>query len=470
MSGTSILLSILIGLALYFLPAVVAYRRNHNNMTSIFLFNLFLGWSFFGWVISLVWSFSDNVWEPSEQAPSEPTLVEVSPTEQALLPALKALREAESATNPDLRRLHLVKVENAIATLENKVRNRLFEAVQDIEARAATLKKRAAQEIEAAIFFKKKDELKNELIEYFNSIIWAHRKTLILKLEQTGYIDDYGKPNFEKFRPEREYFINRVLTSSIPKSTLNYLLESTPIEYVFDEILISLVKEETTDPCDINTTTTPTEYEHICCAILRNVGWNARTTQSSGDQGADVLASMEGKSIAIQCKLYSGSVGNSAVQEVIAGQAFYRTDFAAVVSNAGYTEPARQLASASNVLLLHHSDLQRLNEKIGIKGNDQLNVNTNIKTEAKIFSHKPIEEIIQEANQLQQNQHKSVIEEDPLYGEALTYVIKSQNASISAVQRHLRCGYNRVAKMIEHMEQNGIVGPIDENGTRRVKS
>ncbi len=58
-------------------------------------------------------------------------------------------------------------------------------------------------------------------------------------------------------------------------------------------------------------------------------------------------------------------------------------------------------------------------------------------------------------------------EEDPLYDDAVSFVTQSRKASISAVQRALRVGYNRAARMIETMEQTGVVSPPD-NGTREV--
>lgn len=44
------------GIAIYFLPTIIGFKRNQPNKTSIFLLNLFLGWSLIGWVISLVWA------------------------------------------------------------------------------------------------------------------------------------------------------------------------------------------------------------------------------------------------------------------------------------------------------------------------------------------------------------------------------------------------------------------------------
>lgn len=44
--------------ALYFLPGLVAYFRDHHNTASIMLLNLFLGWTLLGWVGALIWSAS----------------------------------------------------------------------------------------------------------------------------------------------------------------------------------------------------------------------------------------------------------------------------------------------------------------------------------------------------------------------------------------------------------------------------
>ena len=58
-------------------------------------------------------------------------------------------------------------------------------------------------------------------------------------------------------------------------------------------------------------------------------------------------------------------------------------------------------------------------------------------------------------------------EGDPLYDQALAFVAETRRASISSVQRHLRVGYNRAARMIEAMEASGVVGPL-ESGKREV--
>ncbi len=59
-------------------------------------------------------------------------------------------------------------------------------------------------------------------------------------------------------------------------------------------------------------------------------------------------------------------------------------------------------------------------------------------------------------------------ESDPLYDQAVAIVTTSRKASISYVQRQLKVGYNRAARMIEEMERVGIVGPLQSNGSREV--
>jgi amino acid transporter len=43
-------------LALYFLPAIIAYKRNHHNRLAILMVDLLVGWSFLGWAVALVWA------------------------------------------------------------------------------------------------------------------------------------------------------------------------------------------------------------------------------------------------------------------------------------------------------------------------------------------------------------------------------------------------------------------------------
>jgi S-DNA-T family DNA segregation ATPase FtsK/SpoIIIE len=59
-------------------------------------------------------------------------------------------------------------------------------------------------------------------------------------------------------------------------------------------------------------------------------------------------------------------------------------------------------------------------------------------------------------------------EQDPLYDQAVRIVTETRKASISGIQRRLKIGYNRAARMVETMEEAGIVGSLQTNGFREV--
>lgn len=119
--------------------------------------------------------------------------------------------------------------------------------------------------------------------------------------------------------------------------------------------------------------TTGLEYEEAISLVMSRIGYVVEKTPPSGDQGVDLVAHSGTTKIAIQCKLYTGNhVGNDAVQQVYAGMAFYGCDESWVVSNAGYTQSAKQLAKKLGVRLLHHDQLPDIlpqkREPIGLWG------------------------------------------------------------------------------------------------------
>jgi S-DNA-T family DNA segregation ATPase FtsK/SpoIIIE len=59
-------------------------------------------------------------------------------------------------------------------------------------------------------------------------------------------------------------------------------------------------------------------------------------------------------------------------------------------------------------------------------------------------------------------------EQDELYDEAVRIVLETRRASISGVQRRLKIGYNRAARLVETMEAAGLVGELQSNGTREI--
>lgn len=64
--GTTI--GFIIGLAVYFVPAIVAFARGHKSKIGVTLFNLFLGWTLLGWVFALIWSFGGRSPKKEQEA------------------------------------------------------------------------------------------------------------------------------------------------------------------------------------------------------------------------------------------------------------------------------------------------------------------------------------------------------------------------------------------------------------------
>lgn len=94
------------------------------------------------------------------------------------------------------------------------------------------------------------------------------------------------------------------------------------------------------------------EFEEYLIRILQSNQIKAERTKSSGDQGVDIIAYCNYKKIAIQCKRYSGAIGNNAIQEVFAGSKFYDAQESMVVTNSTFTKSAVELAKKCNVRLI----------------------------------------------------------------------------------------------------------------------
>src|SRR5690606_10359986 len=80
-------------------------------------------------------------------------------------------------------------------------------------------------------------------------------------------------------------------------------------------------------------------------------------TQATGDFGADLVISKDGRRIVVQAKRYSKNVSLKAVQEAVAAKAHYGATEAWVVTNSGFTEAALTLARSNNVKMYGRAEL-----------------------------------------------------------------------------------------------------------------
>lgn len=195
-----------------------------------------------------------------------------------------------------------------------------------------------------------------------------HREALARRRLSLVTTDPYGLPEEEPWRREVERFLDRVVAPGLAgwqRAGFERRREAL-VARVDARVAARAVALER--DLGFRADMGGEDFERWCQAVLRRAGWATRRTGASGDQGADLVAEKPGLSVVLQCKLYGRPVGNKAIQEAHAARSHYGTAAAAVVTNAAYTRSARHLAATTGVLLLHHGDLARLEERLAGSG------------------------------------------------------------------------------------------------------
>lgn len=184
--------------------------------------------------------------------------------------------------------------------------------------------------------------------------IKKHIDVLVKKRLQVSK-DEYGNLKLDKWRKDIYYFINNTLNTGYDRNSTTY----ANLVNMVDDIVLEHIKKHQlySYNYNFNKNMSPTEYEHYCASLLNQNGWNTQVTQSSGDQGVDVIATKNGIKLAVQCKKYNQPVGNKAVQEIYTAKSHIGADYAIVVTNNTYTQSAKELANTTGVKLLHHNEL-----------------------------------------------------------------------------------------------------------------
>lgn len=103
------------------------------------------------------------------------------------------------------------------------------------------------------------------------------------------------------------------------------------------------------------------EFEQFVEKMFIKMKYKTILTPKTNDQGIDLIAEKHNEKIGIQTKCYSGTVGNKAIQEVVAGKSYYNCNKVIVVTNSTYTIGAIKLAKVNDVVLW---DRAILKEKI----------------------------------------------------------------------------------------------------------
>ena len=169
-------------------------------------------------------------------------------------------------------------------------------------------------------------------------------------------------------------FIYYLMTNNIFKNNNNYVLCYDEFVDVYNEakkkqkmdvFKRKLLKKREED---LNTITIDdidlmngVEFEQFISQLFVKQGYTTEITKQSGDQGIDVICEKNSIKIGIQAKCYTGTVGNAAVQEAVAGKKYYRLDKVMVITNSVFSNSAIELANSNDVVLW---DRNLLKEKL----------------------------------------------------------------------------------------------------------
>ena len=204
----------------------------------------------------------------------------------------------------------------------------------------------------------------------FWSVINSHLDALARARIQLVREDRYGRNDFTAWNKELSKFSRTHLRNDMCAAGVQGELAEAAIrtqspkldEVIYQRARLMIEGQE------FHPKMSPWDFEQFCAQELRRTGWSASLTQGSGDQGVDIIAERDGTRLVVQCKLYNRSVGNKAVQEAVAARLHMGADIAAVVTNATYTPSASQLAATTSTLLLHHSELPEIADRVGRRG------------------------------------------------------------------------------------------------------
>jgi len=195
-------------------------------------------------------------------------------------------------------------------------------------------------------------------------IIQHHAEPLARRRAQLIRQDAYGKLITDKWQGEIDHFVVHHIRPSLTAwQQVRFDRDRAKFVPLIAARIEAIVSGQPVFE-SFSPSMTPQEFEAFCAEQLRRAGWNAYVTQASRDQGVDVIAEKNKVRVVLQCKLYSNPVGNKAVQEIVAGRAHGQAQHGAVVTNSSYTSAAEELASTNGILLLHYSDLTRLDSVV----------------------------------------------------------------------------------------------------------
>ncbi|WP_239984652.1 restriction endonuclease [Lentibacillus sediminis] len=100
-------------------------------------------------------------------------------------------------------------------------------------------------------------------------------------------------------------------------------------------------------------------FERYLQVLFKARGYKANLTPATGDYGADLVLSFQGKKIVVQAKRYKKKVGVRAIQEISSAKSYYKADECWLITNNYYTSQAIKLASSNTIRLIDRDELMK---------------------------------------------------------------------------------------------------------------
>ncbi len=215
-----------------------------------------------------------------------------------------------------------------------------------------TLSKRKVRKFRMDISSMKEQYKKlNEDLNLINEVIQEDERQKLLK-----EVINLTKEK-ESLRKSKKKLSEEVSKLSFQKEMLE--VEINELELKKKENIISTINAPTSLEY-IDSLTNGLDFEKYFALILEQLGYiNITVTSGSGDYGIDVLATKDDIKYGFQCKLYSSTVGNDAVQQAYSGKGHYNCNVVIVVTNNYFSNQAKKQALETQVILWDRNVLSK---------------------------------------------------------------------------------------------------------------
>nr|QJS06540.1 restriction endonuclease [Sporosarcina sp.] len=225
--------------------------------------------------------------------------------------------------------------------------------------------------------------LRKQVVKYFANE-WEERFGAYFKAVDKDYMDyikvyceiqEINTLDEENIGLLTYYLINKELLPEVELNKLNiyhkyYIFVEKEVQLMneiieYEKFEKKLMQKPSVEKMDFNDVDlfTGYEFEAFVEKLFTKMGYLSERTKGSGDQGIDVLAEKDGRKFGIQTKCYGSKVNNSAVQETVAGIAYYNCDRGIVITNNYFTKSAVDLAAKNDIILWDRNMLrEKFNE------------------------------------------------------------------------------------------------------------